>query len=50
MAIRKTNDIANETDSKYSNQRGKRTRIEERLDDTTSTPKIFFTCLWEWDH
>ena len=35
MAIRKTNDIANEADSKYSNQRGKRARIEERLDDTT---------------
>ena len=35
MAIKKTNDIANEADSKYSNQRGKRANIEERLDDTT---------------
>ena len=35
MAIRKTNDIANEANSKYSNQREKRTRIEERLDDNT---------------
>jgi len=35
MAIRKTNDIANEADSKYSTQRGKRANIEERLDDTT---------------
>jgi hypothetical protein len=35
MAIRKTNDIANETESKYSNQQGKRAHIEERFDDTT---------------
>ena len=33
--IRKTNDIANETDSKYNNQKAKRAIIEERFDDTT---------------
>ena len=37
MAIRKTNDIANETNSKYDNVKStaKRANIQERFDDTT---------------
>jgi hypothetical protein len=35
MAIRKTDDIVNETASRYTNQRNKREVIEERFDDTT---------------
>lgn len=35
MSIRKSNDIANESDSSYANQRSKRISIEERFDDTT---------------